>query len=177
MRPSLNALLRLTAMLLTAASFQAATPALAQTIASSRSGLVLFSMPPDRLRVEENGYTRLRSLGADGYDIFIRPPFDVTGSAADAVEMHARWLAGFYRVQPAGAPTTIPHPGRLDVSVRAFFIGTADVRRSPVLPDVPTYGESGYPGFDIASSSGVAAPAGTLATTKPLPDMPVTETV
>ena len=87
-------------------------------------------MPPDRLRVEENGYTRLRSLGADGYDIFIRPPFDVTGSAADAVEMHAQWLAGFYRVQPAGAPTTIPHPGRLDVSVRAFFIGTADGRTS-----------------------------------------------
>lgn len=44
---------------------------------------------------------------------------------------------------------------------RIHAIGTADVRRSPVLPDVPTYGESGYPGFDIASSSGVAAPAGT----------------
>ena len=130
MRPSLNALGRVTAMLLTAASFQAATPVMAQPMPDSRSGLVLFPMPPDRVRVEENGYTRLRSIGADGYDIFIRAPFESLGSASDAVEMHARWLASFYRVQPAGAPTAIPHTGRLDVAVRAFYIGTPDGRTS-----------------------------------------------
>ena len=130
MKPFLNPLLRLTALVLTAASFQAATPVMAQPVANSRSGLVLFPMPPDRLRVEENGSTRLRSLGTDSYDIFIRAPFDVTGSAADAVERHARWLAAFYRVQPVGAPTTIPHPGGLDVSARSFVIGSADGRTS-----------------------------------------------
>lgn len=40
-------------------------------------------------------------------------------------------------------------------------IATADVRRSPVLPDVPTYGEGGYPGVGLAVSSGIAAPVGT----------------
>ena len=40
-------------------------------------------------------------------------------------------------------------------------LGTASLKRSPVLPDTPTYGEDGYPGFDIDSSSGIAAPAGT----------------
>lgn len=40
-------------------------------------------------------------------------------------------------------------------------IATAGRVRSPVLPNVPTYAESGYPGVDISSSSGFAAPAGT----------------
>jgi tripartite-type tricarboxylate transporter receptor subunit TctC len=42
-------------------------------------------------------------------------------------------------------------------------IATADSKRSPVLPNVPSYKESGfeYPGYDLAISSGIAAPVGT----------------
>lgn len=40
-------------------------------------------------------------------------------------------------------------------------IATADHKRSPILPNVPTYGEGGYPGIELPSSSGIAAPAGT----------------
>jgi len=40
-------------------------------------------------------------------------------------------------------------------------LGTAGHDRSPVLPDVPTYTESGFPMIDIVSSSGIAAPVGT----------------
>jgi tripartite-type tricarboxylate transporter receptor subunit TctC len=54
-------------------------------------------------------------------------------------------------------PSSLPHvqAGRL----RAIAITSA--RRSPLLPDVPTIAESGYPGFDVQSWFGLAAPAGT----------------
>ena len=54
-------------------------------------------------------------------------------------------------------PSSMPHvqAGRL----RAIAITSA--RRSPLLPDVPTIAESGYPGFDVQSWFGIAAPAGT----------------
>lgn len=51
-------------------------------------------------------------------------------------------------------PSALPHVqgGRL----RAIAITSA--RRSPLLPDVPTLAESGYPGFDVQSWFGLAAP-------------------
>lgn len=54
-------------------------------------------------------------------------------------------------------PSALPHVqgGRL----RAIAITSAT--RSPLLPDVPTIAESGYPGFDVQSWFGLAAPAGT----------------
>ncbi|CAN5187297.1 tripartite tricarboxylate transporter substrate binding protein [soil metagenome] len=55
------------------------------------------------------------------------------------------------------APSSLPHvqAGRL----RAIAITSA--KRSPLLPDVPTVAESGYPDFDVQSWFGLAAPAGT----------------
>lgn len=54
-------------------------------------------------------------------------------------------------------PSSLPHVqgGRL----RAIAITSA--QRSPLLPDVPTVAESGFPGFDVQSWFGIAAPAGT----------------
>ena len=54
-------------------------------------------------------------------------------------------------------PSALPHVqvGRL----RAIAITSA--QRSPLLPDVPTVAESGFPGFDVQSWFGLAAPAGT----------------
>lgn len=54
-------------------------------------------------------------------------------------------------------PSALPHVqgGRL----RAIAITSA--QRSPLLPDVPTVAESGYPGFDVQSWFGLAAPTGT----------------
>ncbi len=55
------------------------------------------------------------------------------------------------------APSALPHikSGRL----RAIAITSA--KRSPLLPDVPTIAESGFPGFEVHSWFGLAAPAGT----------------
>lgn len=46
-----------------------------------------------------------------------------------------------------------------DRKVRALAITTA--KRSPLVPDVPTVAESGYPGFESVASYGFFAPAGT----------------
>lgn len=54
-------------------------------------------------------------------------------------------------------PSALPHVrgGKL----RAIAITSA--QRSALLPDVPTVAESGFPGFDVQSWFGLAAPAGT----------------
>ena len=54
-------------------------------------------------------------------------------------------------------PSTLPHikSGRL----RALGITT--LKRSQLLPDLPTIAESGYPGFEAAGWIGIAAPAKT----------------
>jgi tripartite-type tricarboxylate transporter receptor subunit TctC len=46
-----------------------------------------------------------------------------------------------------------------DKKVRALAITTP--KRSPLIPDVPTVAESGYPGFESVASYGFFAPAGT----------------
>ncbi len=40
-------------------------------------------------------------------------------------------------------------------------IAITSAKRSPLLPDVPTVAESGFPGFDVQSWFGIAGPAGT----------------
>lgn len=54
-------------------------------------------------------------------------------------------------------PSALPHikAGRL----RAIAVTSA--QRSALLPEVPTLAESGYPGFEVQSWFGLAAPAGT----------------
>ena len=42
-------------------------------------------------------------------------------------------------------------------------LAVTTAKRSPLLPDVPTIAESGYPGFDSIASYGLFAPAGTPA--------------
>lgn len=55
------------------------------------------------------------------------------------------------------APSAMPHiqSGKL----RA--VGITSAQRSPLLPEVPTLAESGYPNFDVQSWFALAAPAGT----------------
>jgi tripartite-type tricarboxylate transporter receptor subunit TctC len=65
-------------------------------------------------------------------------------------------LAGEVQSGWSGIPNVAPHirAGKL----RVLCISTA--RRSASLPDVPTAIELGYPGFDIATTIGLQAPAG-----------------
>jgi tripartite-type tricarboxylate transporter receptor subunit TctC len=65
-------------------------------------------------------------------------------------------LAGEVQSGWSGIPNVAPHirAGKL----RVLCISTA--QRSGSLPDVPTCIEQGYPGFDIATTIGLQAPAG-----------------
>ena len=47
------------------------------------------------------------------------------------------------------------------VSGRVRGIALATSKRSPVLPDIPTFAEAGFPGFEAYGFYGVAAPGGT----------------
>ena len=55
------------------------------------------------------------------------------------------------------APSALPHVrgGKLQA------IAITSPQRSPLLPEVPTVAESGFPGFDVQSWFGIAGPAGT----------------
>ncbi len=66
-------------------------------------------------------------------------------------------LAGRTECGATGAPASLPHvrSGKL----RAIAVGSA--QRVPVLPDVPTVAEQGYPGFETSQWYGLQAPAGT----------------
>ena len=74
------------------------------------------------------------------------------GSAPAAVDT----MAGFVQIMYDNLPATLENikSGRL----RALAILSRE--RSPVLPNVPTLHESGFPGYDMVSWQCVAAPAG-----------------
>lgn len=57
------------------------------------------------------------------------------------------------------SPTALPYVKEGDSKLRALAIST--LRRSPIIPDLPTAAESGVPGFNSNSWIGVVAPAGT----------------
>src|SRR3989449_10149477 len=43
---------------------------------------------------------------------------------------------------------------------KVLILASADGRRTPALPDIPTISELGIPGFDMASMLGALVPAG-----------------
>jgi tripartite-type tricarboxylate transporter receptor subunit TctC len=66
-------------------------------------------------------------------------------------------IAGNVQIMFNGIPSSMPHlkAGR----VKAFAVTTP--ARSPAAPELPTIAESGYPGAEATSWTGVLAPAGT----------------
>lgn len=54
-------------------------------------------------------------------------------------------------------PTSLQHAkaGKLKI------LAVAALKRSPLVPDVPTIAESGYPGFEMGAWAGIVAPKGT----------------
>ena len=54
-------------------------------------------------------------------------------------------------------PSALPHVK----AARLRALAVTSAQRSPLLPDVPTFAELGFPGFEVYSWFGLAAPAGT----------------
>jgi len=57
------------------------------------------------------------------------------------------------------ATVAVVNPHRNDGKIRVLAVTTKT--RSPILPDVPTIAESGFPGFDVGAWHGAFVPAGT----------------
>jgi tripartite-type tricarboxylate transporter receptor subunit TctC len=74
-----------------------------------------------------------------------------------AAPMTADLLAGQYKAAFGSTAGLLPQvtAGKL----RALAVSTAN--RSPLIPDVPTVAESGYPGFDLTTDFILMAPGGT----------------
>jgi tripartite-type tricarboxylate transporter receptor subunit TctC len=70
---------------------------------------------------------------------------------------HGDVMTGQVAIMFDAIPATLPHikSGRL----RGLGIGT--LKRSPLIPDVPTIAEAGYPGFEAVGWIGMVAPAKT----------------
>ncbi|HYG45605.1 MAG TPA: tripartite tricarboxylate transporter substrate binding protein [Bordetella sp.] len=89
---------------------------------------------------------------ATGIDVMHVP---YKGTGAQTTDL----LAGNIDAASAGTPGLLPHAQA--GKVRIIAVGSA--RRLPVLPDVPTVAEQGYPGFESSQWFGLLAPAGTPA--------------
>jgi len=75
------------------------------------------------------------------------------GSAPAATDLVGGQLQLLFDAPPSSLP--IVRSGRL----RALGIST--LRRTPLLPDMPTIHEAGVPGYEVLTWSGICAPAGT----------------
>ena len=75
------------------------------------------------------------------------------GSAPAATDLVGGQLQLLFDAPPSSLPFV--RSGRL----RALGIST--LRRTPLLPDMPTIHEAGVPGYEVLTWSGICAPAGT----------------
>ncbi|MNX88390.1 Tripartite tricarboxylate transporter family receptor [compost metagenome] len=85
-----------------------------------------------------------------GIDV-VHVPYKGTGAQVTDL------LAGNIDAAAAGTPGLLPHAQA--GKIRIIAVGSE--RRLPVLPDVPTVAEQGYPGFESSQWFGLLAPAGT----------------
>ncbi|HEV8516981.1 MAG TPA: tripartite tricarboxylate transporter substrate binding protein [Burkholderiales bacterium] len=76
-----------------------------------------------------------------------------------SADAHTQLIGGQIPVMFDAIPATLPHIK----SGRLRGLGIATLKRSPLLPELPTIAESGYPGFEAVGWIGIAAPAKTPA--------------
>jgi len=66
-------------------------------------------------------------------------------------------LGGHIKVLVSAVPNSHSHI----LAGTIYALGVTGAKRSPLLPDVPTFDEAGLPGYDVPLRWGLAAPAGT----------------
>jgi len=125
-------------------------------VQSVKDLIALAKQKPGDLQYASAGVGSFQHLGGElfkltaGVDI-LHIPFKGGGPAMIDV------IGGHTQVMFSSLVQTTPHikSGKL----RA--IGTGGLKRSPVLPDVPTVDEAGVPGYEAVNWWGIVAPAGT----------------
>ena len=125
---------------------------------SVRELIVAATAKPGKLKFGSAGVGTGTHVGAQKFNlaigiIAVHVPGDTTpGAIADVVAGRTA-----YMIAPISYALSDIRAGKL----RA--LGVTTKKRSSILPDVPTIGESGFPGFDYPIWYGVWVPAGTHA--------------
>jgi tripartite-type tricarboxylate transporter receptor subunit TctC len=118
--------------------------------------IALAKKKPGELNYASAGSGSFQHMGAElfklmaGVDI-VHVPFKGGGPAMIDV------IGGHSQIVLSSLIQTMPHirSGKLKP------LGTGGIKRSAILPDVPTIAEGGVPGYEMANWWGIVAPAGT----------------
>lgn len=118
--------------------------------------LALAKSQPGKLNFASEGIGSSQHLAMEllksrtGVDMF-HVPFKSTGPAM--IDL----MAGQVQLMFQGPTSTLPliRAGKLHV------VASSSPKRTQAMPEVPTVGESGIPGFDMSTWSGLMVPAGT----------------
>ncbi len=119
------------------------------TLAKSRPGELTYASGGSGTASHLAGEMLKKMVGID----LVHVPYKGVGPAVTDV------LAGHVSLFFAGLPASGSHikAGKLKA------IAIADAKRSPLMPQLPTIAESGYPGYAVENWLGMLAPAGTPA--------------
>lgn len=125
-------------------------------VASLPELLARLRASPGKLNYASSGTGSVSQLGLEMLKLAAKVDM-VNVNFKGAAPSIAALLSGEVQMALLGPLSVKPHlaNGRL----RALAVSTA--KRSPALPGVPTFAESGVPGFDVASWYGMLAPRGT----------------
>jgi tripartite-type tricarboxylate transporter receptor subunit TctC len=120
--------------------------------------VALARAKPGKLNFASSGAGGTLHLGAEllkqitGIDIVHIPYKGAVPALTDVIAGHVDSMF-------VAAPPAIP----LIKAGKVRALGVASARRSPALPEVPTFDESGYPKFEVDARYGIVAPANTPA--------------
>jgi tripartite-type tricarboxylate transporter receptor subunit TctC len=124
--------------------------------AKTVSEFVAYAKSRDAVTYASSGSGLLGHLGMEQFKLLadfktIHIPYKGAGPAL--IDTISGQTEAFFPTVVSGLPFV--KQGK----VRALAITSA--KRSPLAPDVPTFAESGYPGFEVSGWYGLLAPAGT----------------
>ena len=125
-------------------------------VRSVKELIALARAKPGEINYGAGGNGSASHLGMELIKMMAKIDIPHVPYAASAPMMIAL-LGGHIQVGYDNIITSVPHirAGRL----RALAVSGA--RRTPLLPELPTVAESGFPGYDVAVWQGLLAPAGT----------------
>jgi tripartite-type tricarboxylate transporter receptor subunit TctC len=142
------------AMMITAPNVLVAHPSVPAS--NLKELIALAKAKPRQLSFASNGAGTVSHLTGELLNLeagiqLLHVPYKGAGQAiTDVLGGHVPLLIG-------ALPTSLPHvaTGRLKA------IGVTTAQRSPAAPNIPTFAESGLPGFDVGQWFGLFAPAAT----------------
>ncbi len=116
----------------------------------------LAKSEPGKLNYASAGIGSMHHLGAELFKAsndldIVHVPYQSGGQAMTAI------LGG----QAQMAISTVPPVLQQIKAGKLRALAVVGAKRQPALPDVPTFAEAGYPGFDVSLWQGVLVPAGT----------------